>query len=81
MGRTLRGGSGLPIISPGVGGRAEGMGGSQQRSRLPVVDRVGELWRERPLTVMANERRAPGLIQRYRKELQTRHYARRTVKT
>ena len=25
--------------------------------------------------------RAPGLIQRYREELQTRHYARRTVKT
>jgi hypothetical protein len=30
---------------------------------------------------MANEPRAPGLIQRYREELQTRHYARRTVKT
>lgn len=26
-------------------------------------------------------KRAPGLIQRYREELQTRHYARRTVKT
>lgn len=30
---------------------------------------------------MANEPRAPGLIQRYREELQTRHYARRTVRT
>jgi integron integrase len=30
---------------------------------------------------MANEIRSPGLIQRYRELLQTRHYARRTVKT
>jgi integron integrase len=30
---------------------------------------------------MANETRSPGLIQRYRELLQTRHYARRTVKT
>lgn len=30
---------------------------------------------------MAVEARAPGLIQRYRELLQTRHYARRTVKT
>lgn len=31
--------------------------------------------------MMANETRSPGLIQRYRELLQTRHYARRTVKT
>ena len=30
---------------------------------------------------MANTPRPPGLIQRYREELQTRHYARRTVAT
>ncbi|MCT0219231.1 integron integrase [Synechococcus sp. CS-1329] len=30
---------------------------------------------------MAPEARSPGLIQRYREELQVRHYARRTVKT
>jgi len=30
---------------------------------------------------MTPETRQPGLIQRYREELQTRHYARRTVKT
>jgi integron integrase len=30
---------------------------------------------------MASELRPPGLIQRYREELQTRHYARRTVNT
>lgn len=30
---------------------------------------------------MANSTRPPGLIQRYREELQTRHYARRTVNT
>jgi integron integrase len=30
---------------------------------------------------MANETRSPGLIQRYREELQVRHYARRTIKT
>jgi hypothetical protein len=30
---------------------------------------------------MANATRPPGLIQRYREELQARHYARRTVDT
>jgi hypothetical protein len=30
---------------------------------------------------MTNPNRPPGLIQRYRQELQARHYARRTVKT
>ncbi|MDM7951598.1 MAG: hypothetical protein QUV07_00030 [Cyanobium sp. CZS 25K] len=30
---------------------------------------------------MADASRAPGLIQRYREELQERHYARRTVNT
>jgi hypothetical protein len=30
---------------------------------------------------MANPAHPPGLIQRYREELQVRHYARRTVKT
>jgi hypothetical protein len=30
---------------------------------------------------MENTRRPPGLIQRYREALQTRHYARRTVNT
>jgi site-specific recombinase XerD len=30
---------------------------------------------------MTNPNRPPGLIQRYREELQARHYARRTVKT
>jgi len=33
------------------------------------------------LEPMADARRAPGLIQRYREELQVRHYARRTVNT
>ncbi len=30
---------------------------------------------------MTNPNSPPGLIQRYREELQARHYARRTVKT
>jgi len=30
---------------------------------------------------MTNPNQPPGLIQRYREELQARHYARRTVKT
>ena len=30
---------------------------------------------------MVNETRSPGLIQRYREELEVRHYARRTIKT
>ena len=37
---------------------------------------------ENPLpTAMASADKPPGLIQRYRELLQTRHYARRTVKT
>ncbi len=42
---------------------------------------MGEIWSEHPLTAMANHPRAPGLIQRYREKLHTRHCARRTVKT
>ena len=43
MGGTLWGGSGLPIISPGVGGRAEGMGSAEVNaflSHLAVTEQV-----------------------------------------
>ena len=43
--------------------------------------REGELCREAPPTAMAPVDKPPGLIQRYRELLQTRHYARCTVKT
>ena len=43
--------------------------------------REGELCREPTTKTMAPADKPPGLIQRYRELLQTRHYVRRTVKT
>jgi len=67
-------------LALGVSGRASGVIASPccELLLLIIVD-VGEHSQCADTPSMANPNQPPGLIQRYREELQVRHYARRTV--
>lgn len=53
----------------------------QQHSLYASMEEVGNALVDFRSLLMPSPARPPGLIQRYREELQARHYARRTVAT
>ena len=71
-----------PNTELGVSGRAEAHRPSMLQTAVADDCRnVGTLDGCTSIPSMTNPNSPPGLIQRYREELQARHYARRTVKT